>query len=73
MSTRDESCTTGTVQGCQHRKLIVSWHVRPEEERELERGLGGGAERMEDGGWRMGAELGPSHCSPGALLELQIW
>lgn len=42
MSTRDESCTTGTVQGCQRRELIVSWHVRPEEERELERGKEGG-------------------------------
>lgn len=31
MSTRDESCTIGTVQGCQHCELIVSWHVRPEE------------------------------------------
>lgn len=71
MSTRDESCTTGTVQGCQRRELIVSWHVRPEEEREreLERGMGEGGGR----GWRTGAGLGPSHCGPGALLELQIW
>lgn len=69
MSTRDESCTIGTVQGCQRRELIVSWHVRPEEERELERGKEGGAVR----GGRMGAGLGASHCGPGALLELQIW
>lgn len=31
MSTRDESWTTGTVQGCQQYELIVSWHVGPEE------------------------------------------
>lgn len=33
MSTRDESCTIGTVQGCQQYELIVSWYVRPEEAR----------------------------------------
>ena len=31
MSVRDESCTIGTVQGCQQYELIVSWHVGPEE------------------------------------------
>lgn len=31
MSARDESSTTGMVQGCQQYELIVSWHVRPEE------------------------------------------
>lgn len=42
MSTRDESRTTGTAQGCQCRELIVSWHVRPEEEREPRQGKEGG-------------------------------
>lgn len=33
MSSRDESCTIGMVQGCQQYELIVSWHVGPEEAR----------------------------------------
>lgn len=56
MSKRDESCTTGTVQGCQRRELIVSWHVRPEEEQELERGKEGGGE---DGGGAWSLSLRP--------------
>lgn len=31
MSARAESCTIGTVQGCQQCELIVSWHVGLEE------------------------------------------
>lgn len=39
MSTRDESCTIGMVQGCPQYELFVSWHVRLEEARAA--GMGG--------------------------------